>query len=89
MHPRNPETHEPWKWFDADIKYIPLLASQIKKSEWVTNEAKSMSLGQTLYLHLMKAFAYLFIIYAIMNFPLMLFYVNGAGPIAKERVQST
>ena len=37
----------------------------------------------------MKAFAYLFIIYAIMNFPLMLFYVNGAGPIAKARVQST
>jgi hypothetical protein len=34
----------------------------------------------------MKAFVYLFIIYAVMNFPLMLFYVNGAGPIAKERV---
>jgi len=27
MHPRNPETNEPWKWWDAEIKYIPILAS--------------------------------------------------------------
>lgn len=86
MHPRNPETHEPWKWWDADIKFTPILASQIKKSEWVTEEARTVSLGQILYLHHMKAFIYLFCIYAALNFPLMLFYVNGAGPIAKQRV---
>jgi hypothetical protein len=83
MHPRNPETKEPWNWWHADIKYIPIFACQIKKSEWVTPEAKSTSMGQVMFLHLMKAFAYLFIIYSVLNIPLMFFYVNGAGPIAK------
>ena len=86
MHPRNLETKEPYSWWDAEIKFTPLMASHIKKSEWVTSEAKSMSLGQVLFLHCMKAFAYLFLLFTILNLPLMLFYVNGAGPVAKERV---
>jgi hypothetical protein len=85
MHPRNPENHEPWYWWDADIKYIPIFGCQIKKSEWVTPEAKSMSLGQTMFLHMMKGFTYLFIIFFCLNLPLMFFYANGAGPIAKTR----
>jgi len=89
MHPRDPETKEPFDWFGADIKYIPLFEQQIKKTEWVTAPAKAIGLGPVLYLHTMKAFAYLFGFFALINIPIILFYVNGQGPAGLARVQDT
>ena len=88
MHPRDPETKEPFDWFGADIKYLPLLEGQIKKTEWVTPPAKAIGLGPVLYLHTMKAFAYLFGFFALINLPIILLYVNGQGPAGLARVQS-
>jgi hypothetical protein len=54
----------------------------------VTPEASSIGLGAVLYLYTMKAFAWLFLLLTLLNIPLMIFYVNGQGPYAKERVSS-
>lgn len=88
LHPRNPETGEKWSWWDADLKYVPIASGMIKKTEWVTPEAKAVGLGPVLYLYTMKAFAYLFLLLTLLNIPLFVFYVNGQGPYAKERVSS-
>ena len=77
LHPRNPETGDKWSWWDVDIKYVPLCSGMIKKTEWVTPEAKTVGLGPVLYLYTMKAFAYLFLLFTLLNIPLFIFYVNG------------
>jgi len=88
LHPRDPETGEKWSWWDVDLKYVPLASGMIKKTEWVTPEAKTVGLGAVLYLYTMKAFAWLFLLFTLLNIPLFVFYVNGQGPYAKERVSS-
>jgi hypothetical protein len=88
LHPRDPETNEKWSWWGADIKYVPICSGLIKKTEWVTPEAKTVGLGPVLYLYTMKSFAWLFLFLILLNIPLMVFYVNGQGPYAKERVSS-
>lgn len=88
MHPRHPETKLPFNWFSADISYLPVSSYFIKKEEWVTEEAKQIGLGATLYLHTMKALAYLFLFFSLINIPLFMFYVNGQGPQALAKVQS-
>jgi hypothetical protein len=88
MHPRDPETNEPYDWWDADIKHIPIYKKQIKKSEWVSQPAKDIGLGPVLFLHTMKAFAYLFCFFTILNIPLFMFYVKGQGPASLDRVES-
>ena len=77
MHPRDPETKLPYDWWKADLKYTPIYSKQIKKSEWVTQPAKDIGLGPVLFLHTMKAFAYLFSIFVALNIPLYMFYTKG------------
>lgn len=88
IHPRHPETKEPYHWWDADVKYVPVFAQQIKKKDWITEEARQIGLGAVLYLFTMKALAYLFLLIAIINIPLFMFYVNGQGPVAASRTKS-
>ena len=85
MHPRDPETGEPFSWWNADIKYMPLFQMQIKKSEWVTEEARKIGLGPVLFLHSMKALAYLFLFFSLINIPLLMFYLRGE-PAADDGV---
>lgn len=59
---------------------MPLFAYRIKKTEWVTPCAKEIGLGPTLFLMTMRAFFFLFAFFAIINIPLFLFYLRGAGP---------
>ena len=61
---------------------MPLLESQINEANWVTKDAKQLGLGPTLYLFTMKALAYMFLVFAILSLPLMIFYSNGLGPQA-------
>lgn len=86
MHPRDPETKEPYSWWDADLKYMPLFACQVKKSEWVTEEARAIGLGPVLFLHTMKALAYLFLFFSLVNIPLFMFYLRGE-PSAEDGVE--
>lgn len=73
------EEKERFHWWHADISYLPLFASKIKKSEWVTPCAKEIGLGPTLFLMTMKAFFWIFCLLAILNIPLMIFYTGGSG----------
>jgi hypothetical protein len=84
MHPRDKETKEPYSWWGADLKYMPLCSFQVKNSEWVTDEAKSIGLGPVLFLFTMKALAYLFLFFTIINIPLMMLYVKGEPTVEDE-----
>jgi hypothetical protein len=79
-HPRDREEKTKFDWYNVNISYLPLFASKIKKTEWVTPCAKEIGLGPTLFLMTMKAFFFLFAFFAIINIPLFFFYLRGAGP---------
>jgi len=80
MHPRDQETKEPFPWWSSELGFMPILDSQVNEAEWVTKEAKELGLGPVLYLYTMKALAYMFLVFTILNIPLFMFYVNGLGP---------
>lgn len=86
MHPRDPETKEPFSWWSADLKFIPLFSAQVKASEWVTEPARAIGLGPVLYLHTMKALAYLFLFFTLVNIPLMLSYQQAASHASEGSV---
>ena len=86
-HPRDPETGEPFSWWSAELKYMPLFSLQVKKSEWVTEPARAIGLGPVLFLHTMKALAYLFLFFTLINIPLFMFYLKGEGPAAEGGVE--
>mmetsp|Transcript_38813 Transcript_38813/g.58999 ORF Transcript_38813/g.58999 Transcript_38813/m.58999 type:complete len:173 (+) Transcript_38813:1237-1755(+) len=88
MHPRDPETKAAFPWFDTDISFLPMTSKMIKKTEWVTEGAKGIGLGPTLFLFTMKAFIYMFLVFIILSIPLMMFYAKGQGPIGLEKVKS-
>jgi hypothetical protein len=50
LHVRDRENREKFNWQEADIKYLPISKSSIKKTEWLTPAAKEMGLGPTLFL---------------------------------------
>lgn len=80
-HPRDREDGVPWNWWRAKIRYIPMpCCNFIKDSKWVTEPAKEIGLGATLFLMTNKAMFWLFVFFAIVNIPLMAFYFNGNGP---------
>lgn len=79
-HPRDREDLVPWFWWTAKIKYIPVpCCNFIKFSKWVTEPAKEIGLGATLFLFTNKALFWLFLFLTIINLPLMIFYFNGNG----------
>jgi hypothetical protein len=87
MHPRDPQNdHDEYSWFTADLKYLPLCLFCVKKTEWVTPEARAIGLGPVLFLHTLKVFAYMFLFFFLLNLPILLFYSNGQGPASLERV---
>ena len=50
-HPRNRETKEVYDWKAADISFIPLWMGLIgNDNKWVTNEAREIGIGPTLFL---------------------------------------
>jgi len=55
-------------------------------NKWVTNEAREIGIGPTLFLMTQKAFAYLFIVFFILNLPLMFFYYNAGGSGSEGKV---
>jgi len=74
---REKDIVEPYNWWDADLKYMPLSSCQIKNSEWVTDEARAIGLGPVLFLFTMKAWAYLFLFFSLINIPLFMLYFKG------------
>jgi len=78
MHPRDRENdYAEFDWFSADLKYLPISLGCINKTEWVTPEARAIGLGPTLFLYTMKAFAYLFLFFFLINLPIVFFYTKG------------
>ena len=67
----------PWK--EVDIGILPCRMSSIDEEKWVTNCAKEIGLGPTLFLMSQKALFYLFILLSLVNIPLFLFYLRGNG----------
>lgn len=89
IHPRDPENdNAEYVWFSADLKYLPICLACIKKTEWITPEARAIGLGPVLFLHTMKVFAYLFFFFFLVNLPIIFFYSKGQGPASLERVSS-
>jgi len=50
FHPRNRIDKSKFAWRSAEIKYIPLCTCLIKKKEWITNVAREIGLGPSLFL---------------------------------------
>ena len=78
-HPMDREEKTKFNWLQCDLSYIPLLSSWIKKTDWVTPVAKEIGLGPTLFLMTQKAFFWVFVLFTIINIPLILFYTGGSG----------
>jgi hypothetical protein len=85
---REKDIVEPFNWWDADLKYMPLCSMQIKNSEWVTDEARAIGLGPVLFLHTMKAWAYLFLFFSLINIPIFMIYMKGE-PTSDDGVAPT
>jgi hypothetical protein len=64
----------PIDWYNTSISYIPCCKKTILKSKWVTPTAKEIGLGPTLFLMTMKAFFWMFVLFSIINIPLILLY---------------
>lgn len=81
MHPTDPDTGEPFHWVKVDVSSAPMLKKQLGDGEWVTEAARQIGLGPVLYLFTMKALAYLFLVFGVINIPLYMFYSKGEGPL--------
>jgi hypothetical protein len=68
-----------WNWWGSKIKYLPLPGCKVKASRWITEPAKEIGLGATLFLMTHKAFAWVFLLFAIINMPLLSMYMGGNG----------
>lgn len=80
-HPRDRVEMKKWTWWKAKIRYLPLplCCNRLKKTRWVTEPAKEIGLGATLFLMTNKAFFWLFVLFALINIPLMGIYMGGNG----------
>lgn len=82
-HPRDREERKKFNWWRANIKYLPMPCCpnrcRLDRNKWVTEPAKEIGLGASLFLMTQKALFFLFCLFAIINIPLMLFYFNGNG----------
>jgi len=50
FHPRNRIDKSKFAWRSVEIKYIPLCTCLIKKKEWITDVAREIGLGPSLFL---------------------------------------
>jgi hypothetical protein len=85
VHPRDREDDEKYHCWYAQLRYLYLPCSapgapKQKESNWITEPAKEIGLGATLFLMTYKAFAWLFILLLIVNIPLMMMFLAGNGP---------
>jgi hypothetical protein len=78
-HPRDRVKRKEFEFWNSEMSYIPLYLSSIKRSQWVTNVAREVGVGPSLFLMTQKAFAWLFIILFLINIPVMMFYSQGSG----------
>ena len=75
-HPYDRNTGEKFSWWSTDISYFPCCCSSLVGSKnWVTPAAKEIGLGPSIFLMTMKAFSYLFLLFFLLNIPLMFFYL--------------
>lgn len=80
-HPRDRVEHRKWRWCWLSIKYLPLpwCCNRLKPTRWVTEPAKEIGLGATLFLMTNKAFFWLFLLFTLINIPLLGIYMGGNG----------
>ena len=77
-HPFDRQTGDRFKWYSADISYFPCCCSSLTSSpKWVTECAKEIGLGPAIFLMTQKAFSYLFLLFFLLNLPLLFFYQRG------------
>ena len=50
FHPRDRENKCKFNWLTVDLSYLPLCQGCVKKNDWVTECAKEIGLGPTLFL---------------------------------------
>lgn len=88
-HPRDRVKRKPFEWWGSDLSYIPLYLSSIKRSQWVTNAAREIGVGPSLFLMTQKAFAWLFLFLFVINIPVIMFYAKGSGDPTAKGPEST